>query len=382
MNAKCPMIAHIVHRFDVGGLENGVVNLINHLPSDKYQHVIICLTDYSSDYFSRIKQQDVKIYSLHKKEGKDPAYYLRLWRLLRKLRPTITHSRNIATIDAAVTAALAGVKFRVHGEHGRDIYDVDGSNKKYRILRRLCQPAINTFIALSKDLSQWLLIDVGISPNKVVQLYNGVDTAKFGMAEAKNNALLPHSWVSDERIVIFGTVGRLEPIKDQLTLLRAFASMLDKYPGARSLARLIIVGDGQLRKQYEDYVVSASITEFVWFAGKRDDIADLLLLFDVFTLPSKGEGISNTILEAMSCSLPVVATAVGGNKELVVDSVTGFLVAPENPEVFADAMVEYINNKPLRVKHGSSGRQRVEKEFSMRRMTQNYMSVYDSLLMG
>jgi len=382
MNAKRPMIAHIVHRFDVGGLENGVVNLINHLPSDKYKHVIICLTDYSSDYFSRIKQQDVKIYSLHKKEGKDPAYYLRLWRLLRKLRPTITHSRNIATIDAAVTAALAGVKFRVHGEHGRDIYDVDGSNKKYRILRRLCQPAINTFIALSKDLSQWLLIDVGISPNKVVQLYNGVDTEKFGMAEAKNNALLPHSWVSDERIVIFGTVGRLEPIKDQLTLLRAFASMLDKYPGARSLARLIIVGDGQLRKQYEDYAVSASITEFVWFAGKRDDIADLLLLFDVFTLPSKGEGISNTILEAMSCSLPVVATAVGGNKELVVDSVTGFLVAPENPEVFADAMVEYINNKPLRVKHGSSGRQRVEKEFSMRRMTQNYMSVYDSLLMG
>ena len=149
-----PLIAHVIHRLQIGGLENGLVNLINTLPLGKYRHAIICLTE-SSDFSRRIRNNDVSIYELHKKEGKDPGLYFRLWRVLKKLKPTIVHSRNIATIETAFIAAMAGSSIRVHGEHGRDIYDVTGDNRKYQRIRRLLSPFISRFVPMSKDLEKW-----------------------------------------------------------------------------------------------------------------------------------------------------------------------------------------------------------------------------------
>jgi sugar transferase (PEP-CTERM/EpsH1 system associated) len=379
LNKDKLLVAHIVYRFDVGGLENGVVNLINHFPEERYRHAIICLTEYT-DFFKRINKSDVNIYALHKKQGKDLMFYLRLWKLLRRIKPDFTHTRNIGTIDAGVIAFLAGVKYRVHGEHGRDMYDVDGSNKKYQKLRRLCSPFINKFIALSKDLETWLLDDVHISPDKVIQLYNGVDTEKFSLADKRRNEdLLPSHWRDISERVVFGTVGRMEPIKDQLTLVSAFSVMIEKSPGAREKARLVLVGDGQLKEQCEKIAEDNGIADLVWFAGKRNDVANLLNIMDCFVLPSRAEGISNTILESMSCSLPVIATAVGGNVELVEDATTGYLVPAEQPESMAEAMANYIVDSKLRQRHGEAGRARVEKMFSMKAMISKYKEIYDSL---
>ena len=375
-----PLIAHVIHRLQIGGLENGLVNLINNLPHDKYHHAIICLTE-SSEFSRRIRHKDVSIYELHKKEGKDPGLYLRLWKVLRELKPTIVHSRNISTIEAPLLAMFAGVPIRVHGEHGRDIYDVSGDNKKYQRIRRLLSPFIHRFVPMSKDLESWLINVVRISPGKITQLYNGVDICHFSprMQEQQRRVHLPIDFATEDSILI-GTVGRLEAIKDQLTLVRAFVALRQLAPDYQERLRLVLLGDGSQRSSIESLLDEARIRQYVWLAGSCDDVADILPELDIFVLPSRGEGISNTILEAMASQLPVVATRVGGNGELVVDGVTGALVPPNRPQEMAHTLYPYVTNAMWRHNHGLAGRERVEKLFSIEAMMTNYSRLYDDLL--
>ena len=115
----------------MGGLENGLVNVINRMPADRYRHVIISLIDYT-DFRNRIKNPNVEVYALHKRPGKDLRLYAKLWRLFRILKPDIVHTRNLATLEAQLPAMVAGVPHRIHGEHGRDIEDLDGTRRKYQ----------------------------------------------------------------------------------------------------------------------------------------------------------------------------------------------------------------------------------------------------------
>ena len=126
--SDAPLIVHIIFRLDVGGMENGLVNLINGMPANRYRHAIVCLKDYT-DFRSRLQRADVALYALNKKDGKDLLLYYRVWRLLRTLRPDIVHTRNLGTIDMLFPAALAGVRSRVHGEHGWDMVDLHGENR-------------------------------------------------------------------------------------------------------------------------------------------------------------------------------------------------------------------------------------------------------------
>ena len=115
-----PLVAHAIYRLDVGGLENGLVNLINRIPAQRFRHAIICLTEYS-EFRQRLTRDDVAVYALHKPPGNSPMTQFRLWRLLNQLRPDIVHTRNMGALEATLPAALAGVPVRIHGEHGRDV---------------------------------------------------------------------------------------------------------------------------------------------------------------------------------------------------------------------------------------------------------------------
>jgi len=375
-----PLVAHVIHRFGIGGLENGLVNLMNNFPPLKYRHVVICLTE-SSGFSKRIKRDDVHIYELHKKTGKDPGLYFRLWRLFKKLRPTIVHTRNLAALEACVVAKLAGVPIRIHGEHGRDIYDLDGNNRKYQILRRLCSPFIHCFITMSRDLENWLITEVKIPKTKVIQLYNGVDNRLFSplsVLEQNGENPLPDSFQSNSLVI--GTVGRMEPVKDQITLVKAFIQLLEMMPKSKLKLCLILLGDGSQREQIEQIISTSGVEQSVWIAGSRDDVYEILQKLDIFVLPSLGEGISNTILEAMACALPVIATSVGGNPELVLEGETGTLVPSANPEAMAKALKYYVDNEKVQKLHGIAGRHRVDETFSLKAMVDRYMSVYDHWL--
>ncbi|MDI6745941.1 MAG: glycosyltransferase, partial [Rhodocyclaceae bacterium] len=173
-----PLIVHVVFRFDVGGLENGVVNLINHLPADAYRHTIIALTEVT-DFRRRIVRDDVQFISLRKPPGHLFALYPKLFRLFRELRPAIVHTRNLAALEVTVPAWAAGVPVRIQSEHGRDADDLDGSNRKHKWVRRFYNLFVSHYIALSRDLESWLVERIGIPAHKVTQIYNGVDAGRF-----------------------------------------------------------------------------------------------------------------------------------------------------------------------------------------------------------
>lgn len=367
-----PLIAHVVFCLDYGGLENGVVNVINGLCEDSFKHALIVLT-HATDFRRRILKSDVSVHVLNKQPGKDPGVYLRLFRLLRQLRPAIVHTRNLGTLEGALVARIAGVPCRIHGEHGWDVFDPDGTNRKYRALRRFVNPAIDRFITVSQELECWLIATIGIRSSKVQRICNGVDTERFRPAVARTSRLLLPEQFPPEAIVV-GTVTRFSAIKDPLNVVRAFIEARSDRAGAN--LRLVMVGDGALRADAQAMLCEAGAERAAWLAGSRDDVPHLLRDLDVFVLGSRREGISNTVLEAMSTALPIVATATGGNLELVEDGVTGRLVAPGNAHDLAQVLLDYAREPALRYAHGRAARRRVEIDYSLRRMLADYDALY------
>lgn len=375
---SAPLVAHVIFRLDVGGLENGLVNLVNRMPPERLRHAIVCLTDHTG-FRARIRRADVPVYCLHKPPGNSPLTLARLWRLFRRLRPDIVHTRNLAALEAALPAALAGVPVRVHGEHGRDVNDLDGSNVRMQRIRRLFRPFVHHYIALSRDLEAYLRDRVGVPAERIAQIYNGVDAELFRPRGAAREAPWPTGFATSGQIVI-GTVGRMQAVKDQPTLARAFVRLWRELPGAREQVRLAMVGDGPLRAETQRILIEGGAEAGAWLPGERDDVAAFLRSLDVFVLPSLAEGISNTILEAMACGLPVVATAVGGNPELVRDGASGILVPPADPAQMAAAIRRYLDDPALRARHGAEARRAVEQRFRMNAMVQAYLALYDKLL--
>ena len=377
--ADRPLVAHIIYALSTGGLENGLVNIINRSPADRFRHVIICLTQ-ADTFAQRITVEDVQIIELHMREGHDFQAYRRLRRLLKSLRPDIIHSRNMAALESQLCSlGLANVK-RVHGEHGREVNDLEGRNWKYLIFRKFMRLFIHRYIAVSKDLANWLAQVVGVRAQKVRQIYNGVDHNRFATQNVKPLALLPARWLSLGGILVVGTVGRLTPVKDQQLLLRAIAHLREVRPELGDQVRLVMVGDGPLHVELSQRIEELELQEIVWLAGDRDDVPSLLQTMDVFVLPSLGEGISNTVLEAMASGLPVIATAVGGNVELVEEGFNGSLIPVGDVLALSSALVKLLQNKDERATQGVNARTRVCQNFDWNRTVNAYLGVYDELL--
>jgi sugar transferase (PEP-CTERM/EpsH1 system associated) len=374
-----PLLVHVIYRFGVGGLENGLVNLINHLPEHRYRHAVVCLTDSNKAFSDRIRRKNVSIYELRKREGQDWQALIKFYRLVKQLKPAIVHTRNLAAIEYQFPALLAGVKYRVHSEHGWDVFDPDGSNKKYRWLRRLMGSMIHRFIPLSRHLEHYLAEKAGIPRRKITRICNGVDTSVFYPRKEPQRALHGCPILLDNKILI-GTVGRMHGVKDQLTLVKAFVKTCEMQPPLKEKTALILVGDGPLRQEAINLLQQHGLTEQAWLPGERHDVADILRQLDVFVLPSQAEGISNTILEAMATGLPVIATNVGGNAELVEEGVTGHLVTREDYTAMANLIRDYALDESQRKELGQNGYRRVLQEFSIDVMVGRYQHAYDAFI--
>jgi sugar transferase (PEP-CTERM/EpsH1 system associated) len=372
------LIAHLIYRLDYGGLENGLVNLVNRLPERRFRHAILCLAGFG-EFRRRVARADVEVVSVDKREGKDPKAYLRVLGHLRRLRPDVVHTRNLGTIDLQWLALAAGVRHRVHGEHGFGAEDPRGLAPRGLRIRRVCRPAIQRYIAMSRDIAAWLERDVGVPRTRIRQIYSGVDTAVF-RPDGAVPADLPWAGAGRSDLVVYGTVGRLDRIKNQIALIEAFADVAGRDAALRSRLRLIIAGDGPERRQLEDTARGRSLADQVWFAGARNDVPDLLRAMDVFVLTSRNEGISNTILEAMASAVPVVAGRVGGNPELVADGETGLLYDPASPAGLAACLSDYAADPPRRGHDGLAARRRICDGFSLEAMVGRYERFYDELV--
>ena len=407
-------IVHVVHSLNVGGLENGLVNLLNHL-DEQFSHTILCLSK-AGPMAQRIKNREVAIIEMGLPTDRFRFPLVSLARLFRQISPDIVHTRGWSSIDAISAARIACVPHVIHAEHGWEATDPEGQSAKRKLVRKCLSPLVDRFVTVSEDLKRWLTGTVGIAERKVVRIHNGVDTQKFApLWDAQSAMCIGHRAESGEQkempgdgrretefgsqslvvghrssaifslrrtlrlpddAVVIGTVGRLDPVKDHKTLLQAFAQLARRNPSVR----LVIAGEGPMRGDMETQIRELKIGDQVQMLGERQDVSEVLKAFDVFTLTSIAEGISNTILEAMASGLPIVATRVGGNPELVEHGASGHLIPAQNVSALESALLAYVTSPDLRGSHGAAARQKAVDEFSLERMAEQYAELYFSVM--
>lgn len=362
----CEMIhiQHVVLSLRPGGLENGVVNLINRLDPGEFLSSVCCLKE-AGEFASRLAPSKTVVHEMGWRGGNDPLLVLRMARLFRQTRPDIVHTRNAeAFFYGFLAGKLAGVPAIVHSEHGRTFDD--------RGIRFVVQRVLSNFTAaigaVSEQLKRDLIHHIGIPGERIAILHNGVDLDRFSSLESKETLRRDLGFSTNDLVV--GSVGRLVAVKNYPLLLRAVASLGDER------VRLLLVGDGPERGSLEELANSLGLGRRVTFLGHRNDIPSLLSTMDVFVLPSFSEGMSNTLLEAMASGIATIASDVGGNSEIIRNGQDGFLFPNDDQEALRLLLVRMLEDSVARGRVAAAGRDRVAREFSMNAMVARYQAMY------
>ncbi len=366
---------HVVDVLALAGMEYGVIKQVNQLDPDAFSPSICCLRIQSAATRSLLNP-GVAVYELHKRPGLDLALVFRLASLLRRQGVEVLHSHNWPTFFHAVIAAnIARTPVLIHGEHGRENREVP---IRQLWISRLLAKRVDHLVAVSSDLASELVKSWRIDSSKVSWIANGVDLGRFGINERPDNLRHEFKLTAENPIIL--NIGRLRPVKDPQTLLRAFATVHNHL----HKARLLFVGSDQgtgMQEELERLAKSLGIHNSVLFVGIRHDIPALLRLSDIYINSSIYEGMSNTILEAMATARPVIATSVGGNPELVRHGETGYLVPPGDDRALASRMLEILTDPSKGRSMGEAGRRAAELNHPMSVMVGKYATLYqDSLL--
>lgn len=371
--AKTPLpirILHVLNRLDVGGTEKGIAKIIKGLDPDLFQHSICTLRGTAPVARSWIP--DVKITDAGREREGFQFNVQRLTGVMRAICPTIVHSRNWGGIEGPLAARLAGVPVIVHSEHGYELDMKDGLPLRHRIMRHVAYRCADAVFTVSRELRDFHAAQAWWDPDSMGVVRNGVDGDKFSPSPEVSSRIRLQLGVRRDAVVV-GFVGRLIALKDVKTLLLALESVVPEKPDVHGL----VVGSGPELASLQDYVAaSPTLRGRVCFAGPREDVAELLQAMDVFVLPSLMEGMSNTILEAMSTGLPVIATNVGGNPEIVIDSECGYLFKPGNVAALCQKLLTLLLNGEQRRKYGEEARRRVLATFGLEAMLWHYHELY------
>lgn len=353
-------ILHIVLGLQVGGLEKFVLDLIDKYPSD-INPVIVCLE--RKGELGR-QYDHLKIVELSKQPGISLKIVRQLLALTKELKIDIIHTHNPSPhFYGAIAGFLTGLPV-IHTKHGRNY----PSEIKKVWLNKISSLLSNKIVAVSQNAAEVCLAVEKIPAAKVMVILNGVDTDRFCVAGNDDE--------EKDGVVNIGIVARLSTEKDHQTLLSACKLLTEQ----TTSFHLEIIGDGPLRSELVGTVKSLGLGKFITFSGMRHDVYELLRNLDIFVLSSTTEGISLTLLEAMATELPVVATGVGGNTEVVIDGETGYIVPPQNPEEMASKLLLLINDKCLRCEMGIKGRERVVANFSIVETARKYEELYREVL--
>jgi sugar transferase (PEP-CTERM/EpsH1 system associated) len=350
-------VVHVVTTLAVGGLEKVVLDLMRFATPDRFAMRVVCLDESGvlEEQFARIGVPVDVIGTA----GSVPARILRLAKHLRQVKPHLLHTHNPqAHLHGALAARLAGVPTVVHTKHGREYMERPALAWASRQASRWT----SRFVAVSEDAASVAREVEGVPAGIVRVIHNGIDTDLFA-------ARTPRTVLAPRRAV---TVGRLSPIKDHATLLHAVRRVVDTVP----TFQLDIVGDGPVKPELEARCESLGLCGRVHFHGYHEQVAGFLAAADFFVLPSISEGVSIALLEAMASGLPAVATDVGGNREVVVTGETGYLVPARAADVLAAVMVRILSDVAGLERMGRAARRRVEQQFNLRTMVQQYEQLY------
>jgi sugar transferase (PEP-CTERM/EpsH1 system associated) len=364
-------VLHVLDRFDTGGTEHGVLKLVTGLSEQKFESRVCVMRGTHSKLAESAKVKERVLYAGCPEKGRQLGFS-KLIRVFHLWRPHIVHGRNWGAIEAVAAARWARVPVAIHSEHGYELNMLGGLPLRNRLFRRGMYALADAVFSVSRELSAYHARQAGCSPEKVGTIYNGVDTDRFKPRPLESRRIREELGIPEGRFVI-GAAGRLVSIKDYPTLLRAAQQLLH----AGNDVSVLIVGDGPERVALERE--AAPLGERIKFLGKRDDLPVLFNAMNVFVQTSICEGMSNTILEAMASGLPVVATGVGGNPELVTEEQTGLLFSPGDVPTLAANLARLVGNLSLSRRLGTAARELTLLKFGLERMLASYESLYLTL---
>jgi sugar transferase (PEP-CTERM/EpsH1 system associated) len=364
-------VLHVIDRLGVGGTEFGIAKVIQGLSGNCFEHRICVLRGFDQD-FVRAQGFEGQVCVAGGSSAGFQFLLGRLARIMRRFRPHIVHSRNWGAIEAIPAARLARVPVAIHSEHGYEVDMLAGLPNRRRIIRHIVYAAADAVFTVTEELRAYHARQAWFSAERIRVLPNGVDTSCFKRRYEEREEIRRRLDLSGDCIVL-GSVGRMVPIKDHQTLLRAAENL-----GARGIpVRLLLAGSGPELQRHQQFANgSAELSGRVVFVGSTIEVPALLNALDIFVLPSLCEGMSNTLLEAMSSSLAVVATNVGGNPELVENGRSGLLFQPGDVSGLT-AKLERLTKEPnLRQALGQAARNRAVEQFSLERMIDRYRELY------
>jgi sugar transferase (PEP-CTERM/EpsH1 system associated) len=359
-------IAHVSAHLQFDGKENGLIDLVNGLNPDIFENYIFTFVK-AGLLAERIVPGRCRIIEFGGKPGRDYRLCFKLAKAFRHCRIQIAHTHSWATLKEGIIGAKLGrVPIVIHSEH-----DTIKAGTRWRgYVQRVFWRATDQVLSVSEDWCEKLRSAIGPPEARIRAIANGVDLSRFEVS--RNGVDYKARLGLPPETLAFGAIGRLVPAKAYPVLLKASKLVFNQIPHAY----LIVVGEGPLYDELVQMAREYKMADRVRFLGMRQDVPEILKGWEVYVSASEREGLSNTILEAMASGLPVVATAVGGNPELVVNGETGLLVPPNHPRALAAAVTKLLQDPARRQKMGLLGRQRAEECFSLETMVRNYASLY------
>ena len=380
-------IVRVVTRLNIGGPAIHVILLSRGLRDRSHTDILICGKESDSEgnmrHLAEAHNIDpVEIPELEREPSftKDIKAFLKLYRIMRRERPDIvhTHMAKAGTLGRAA-AICAGVPIRVHTFHGH-VFDGYFSPVKARIflfIERFLAIFTTRLVAVSVSVREEIVDKLRVvRGDKCVVIPLGLDLAAFFACAKKQGRFRKELGIGGDTILV-GIVGRLVPIKNHTMFLDSVKRLIDS--GVCDKVRFLVIGDGELRQTLEAYADNIGVRAYVVFTGWRKDLAMVYADLDVVALTSLNEGTPVSIIEAMAAARPVVATDVGGVRDLICDGKNGYLVASGDITEFSGKTALLIRDRALRDKMGEAGRGSVAR-FSKERLVKDVESLYKGLL--
>lgn len=355
------------HSMAMGGIETMILNLAIRM-RDFQLEPEIAVFKRGGSLESAIQLQRIPFHSIERREGFDLRAIWRLRLLIQRRDIATVHSHNYLSwlYCGLALSSMRGI-VHVHTEH---------SEVEPRLIRYAAELFLSTrtdhVVAVSEHVRLVMTKTIRINPARISLILNGVNTLRFSPNLERRHKMRASLGLLEADIVI-GIVARLAPIKNHSQVFQAVALLASK---TVTNIRLIVVGDGIERAKLEAEVDALGIRVITRFLGERSDTECLFDAMDIYTLCSLNEGMNLTLLEAMSAGLPVVATAVGGNTEIVAESVSGFLVPVGDVETMYQRLALLANDSKMRHQFGAHGRTRVQQLFDERYVSEQYARLY------
>ncbi len=380
-------ILHIITRMIRGGAQESTLLLVDGLKDPPYNYdVVLCSGPTfgpEGEIISEINRNRIPFFIINDLVRnpnliKDLKALIKLYNLMKKIPFDIVHTHTSkAGVLGRIAAKLAGVPIIIHSPHGHIFHSYFSYpiTSFYILLERFCSLFTDRIIALT-DNDKVEHINCKIAPeDKFVVIHNGVQIEKFekmqlNAAKKKDELQIPQNFD------IVATVGRLVPEKGQQYLIDAVQKIIEKIPHVVFL----VIGSGPLKNKLETKVKRLGLNNHVRFLGIRDDLAEILQTIDLFALPSLNEGMGRVLVEAMACSKPVVASCVGGIRDVVQDNITGVLVPPKDADKLAIAIVDLLKDKDRARKMGLEGKKRATDYFTVKSMVEKTHALYKELI--